>query len=182
LRLRVAVLVLALSLGLEAPHAVQPSWILIDTTEQTLSIMQGDSPTMRLFGIAIGRYGTTTEKRQGDNMTPLGRYRINEIRDGDAFHRFVALDYPGVDRAEAGLRSGLIDQATRDRIVSAHRNHRSPPQTTGLGGHIGIHGLGGADPEVHASMNWTRGCVALTNTQIDALLPWLRVGMAVEIR
>jgi murein L,D-transpeptidase YafK len=182
LRLRVGVLALACWIGSHTLHAAQPSWILIDTSEQTLSVMQGDAPTMRLFGIAIGRYGTTTEKRQGDNMTPLGRYRINEVRNSDSFHRFVALDYPSVDRAEAGLQSGLIDQATRDRIVSAHRNHRAPPQTTMLGGHIGIHGLGGADPAVHASMNWTRGCVALTNTQIDALLPWLRVGMAVEIR
>ena len=173
---------LALCLVSQVPHATQPSWILIDTEQQTLSVMQGDAPTMRLFDIAIGRYGTTADKRQGDNMTPLGRFRINGIRPSDAFHRFVALDYPGIERAESALQSGLIDAATRDRIVSAHRNHRAPPQSTKLGGHIGIHGLGDADPAVHASMNWTRGCVALTNTQIDALVPWLRVGMTVEIR
>jgi L,D-peptidoglycan transpeptidase YkuD (ErfK/YbiS/YcfS/YnhG family) len=31
-------------------------------------------------------------------------------------------------------------------------------------------------------MNWTRGCVALTDEQIDALLSWVRIGMTVEIR
>ncbi|MCB1773639.1 MAG: L,D-transpeptidase [Gammaproteobacteria bacterium] len=175
-------LALAFCLAWQALHAAQPSWILIDTAQQTLSVMQGDAPAMRLFDIAIGRYGATAEKRQGDNMTPLGRFRINDIRRSDTFHRFVALDYPGVERAETALQSGLINEATRDRITRAHRSHRAPPQSTELGGHIGIHGLGGADPAVHASMNWTRGCVALTNTQIDALVPWLRVGMTVEIR
>jgi len=175
-------LALAFCLCAHAPFAAQPSWILIDTAKQTLSVMQGEVPAMRLFGIAVGRFGTTDAKQQGDNMTPLGRFRIDDIRKSDAFYRFIALDYPGIEQAEAGLRSGVIDEKTRDRIVRAHRNHRKPPQTTALGGHIGIHGLGDADPAVHASMNWTRGCVALTNTQIDALIPWLRRGMAVEIR
>ena len=85
-------LALAFCLAWQALHAAQPSWILIDTAQQTLSVMQGDAPAMRLFDIAIGRYGATAEKRQGDNMTPLGRFRINDIRRSDTFHRFVALD------------------------------------------------------------------------------------------
>ena len=53
---------------------------------------------------------------------------------------------------------------------------------TALGGQLGIHGLGVGDAEIHRAYNWTRGCVALEDWQIDELRPWLRVGMPVEIR
>ena len=59
---------------------------------------------------------------------------------------------------------------------------RPPPQDTALGGYIGIHGVGAGDPAVHEDFNWTEGCVALTDAQIDALLRHITVGTAVEIR
>jgi lipoprotein-anchoring transpeptidase ErfK/SrfK len=59
---------------------------------------------------------------------------------------------------------------------------KTPPQHTPLGGYIGIHGVGSGDPEVHRAYNWTNGCVALTNAQIDILAEWARAGTPVEIR
>ena len=54
-----------------------------------------------------------------------------------------------------------------------------PPTT--LGGLIGIHGIGKGDPRVHRDFNWTFGCVALTNEQIDQLRPWVRLGTRVVL-
>jgi hypothetical protein len=51
-----------------------------------------------------------------------------------------------------------------------------------LGGQIGIHGLGRADPRLHEMADWTRGCVAVTNEQIDILRRHVYIGMAVVIR
>lgn len=157
-------------------------WVLIDTDALTLQVIRGGQAQLRLPNIAIGRYGTSRNKRRADNTTPLGRYRITRIEPDSAFHRFIGLDYPGIEQAEAAYREGAIGQGDYQAILRAHRAGHIPPQNTALGGHIGIHGLGQGDPRWHETLNWTRGCVALTNDQIDTLMSWVRAGMVVEIR
>lgn len=164
-------------------HAAQPQrWLLVDTQELILTVYEQDAPLLTLHNLAIGRYGASANKRRGDNTTPLGRFRITGVERRSAFHRFVALSYPDQQRAEQAYRDGLISEAQYRAIVSAHADRAAPPQNTPLGGQIGIHGLGEADPTLHRTMNWTKGCVALTDEQLDALLPWVRIGMLVEIR
>jgi murein L,D-transpeptidase YafK len=157
-------------------------WLLVDTSQLTLTVMQDDHPRMTLHNIAIGRYGTSLEKRRGDKKTPLGHFRITKIHRETNFHRFIGLDYPGIEHAEKGRRAGVISQRELQAILRAHRLRKPPPQHTALGGNIGIHGLGQGDLRLHETMNWTRGCVALTDEQVDALMSWARVGMTVEIR
>jgi lipoprotein-anchoring transpeptidase ErfK/SrfK len=69
-----------------------------------------------------------------------------------------------------------------DSILKALQQHRTPPQNTPLGGRLGIHGIGRANPAIHKAINWTDGCVALTNQQIRQLSPWVQVGTRVVIR
>ncbi len=157
-------------------------WLLIDTDRLTLQVMQAGQAELTLQNIAIGRFGTSIDKRRADNTTPLGRYRITKIERDSSFHRFISLDYPGIEQAEAAFREGDIAQREYQAILRAHRAGRMPPQDTALGGHVGIHGLGQGDPHWHETLNWTRGCIALTNAQIDTLLSWVRAGMMVEIR
>ena len=156
--------------------------LLIDTEVLTLTVMRDERPQLTLHNLAIGRYGSTSEKYRGDNMTPLGRYRITHITRDTHFHRFVGLSYPDAERAKSARRQGNVSEPELQAILAAHLRGEAPPQNTTRGGRIGIHGLGDADPKLHETMNWTRGCVALTNRQIDSLLPWLQIGMAVEIR
>ena len=157
-------------------------WLLVDTHGMTLSVMRDERPQMTLYDLSVGRYGTSTEKIRGDKTTPLGRFRITRIDRRSGFHVFIGLDYPDIERARKAQQAGDISQHELQAIVSAHRLGKTPPQNTKLGGQIGIHGLGEADPTLHEMMNWTRGCVALTDRQVDSLLGWLRVGMTVEIR
>jgi hypothetical protein len=183
--LRAVLLVLGLCTG--CPSAAdegteEAPWLLVDTEALTLKVMQGERPKMTLHNIAIGRYGTSPEKRRGDNSTPLGRFRVAWIRRDSDFHRFIGLDYPDIERAEKAHREGVIDERTLQTILAAHRRGKRPPQNTVLGGQIGIHGLGQGDPRLHERMNWTRGCVALTDRQVDSLLPWAHIGTMVEIR
>lgn len=81
-----------------------------------------------------------------------------------------------------GLKKGILTRVQADAIRSAHAQGKMPPQNTPLGGHIGLHGIGGGDPAVHERYNWTRGCIAVTDDQLDRLLPLIRVGTKVEIR
>lgn len=179
--LRACILFLCL-LTVPSSAADDGASLLVDTEALTLTVMRDGQAKMTLHNIAIGRYGTSPEKRRGDKSTPLGRFRVAWIKRNSDFHRFIGLDYPDVERAQKGYRDGVISKPELQSIHSAHRRGKRPPQNTALGGQIGIHGLGQADPRLHESMNWTRGCVAVTDRQVDALLPWVRIGTAVEIR
>ena len=182
---RIASLLVVISLGaasLGYADSREDRWVLVDSNTLTLTVMQAGRPQMTLHNVAVGRYGTSAEKRRGDNRTPLGRFRVTGIERDTGFHRFIRLSYPDADRARAARQRGDISQDQLHAILTAHRRGQLPPQDTVLGGHVGIHGVGRGDPDLHEVMNWTKGCVALTDRQIDSLLPWIRIGTTVEIR
>ena len=156
--------------------------IVIDTGKRTLQVLQGERVIATFNDIAIGRYGKTYFKMRGDNKTPLGNFRIGWIGKESRYHRFLGLTYPDMDAADRALVDGRIDEAQWQEIRRAVQAGKTPPQHTPLGGYIGIHGVGSGDLEVHREYNWTNGCVALTNEQIDRLSSLVRIGMPVEIR
>ena len=163
--------------------APQGSWLLVDTRKDTLMIMQGNQPVKTFPQIALGSSGAGVKSGRGDNKTPLGVFRVGWINEHSRFKTFIGLDYPNPDYAGRALREHKIDALTYERIRTAWTNGYTPPQDTPLGGQIGIHGVGYGNPGIHsAGINWTSGCVALDNHQIDALRPWVKVGMRVEIR
>ncbi len=89
---------------------------------------------------------------------------------------------PAYTDASRGLSDGTISRRQWQDIRRRHKTGKVPPQNTPLGGYLGIHGIGAGDIEVHRSFNWTNGCVALTNEQMDQLLELIGVGTPVEIR
>jgi murein L,D-transpeptidase YafK len=157
-------------------------WVLVDTQARTLSVMQGGKPALVFSDISIGRYGATLSKRRGDHKTPLGDFRIAWIREDSPFHRFMGLDYPSLEYARRAYEEGRLSEQELKAIRQAVAKGRLPPQNTTLGGRIGLHGLGGGDPKVHQDFNWTNGCIALTNEQIDQLMTWVAEGTRVSIR
>lgn len=158
-------------------------WLLVDTKSDKLIVMQGNQPVKTFPQIALGSSGVGVKSGRGDNKTPLGVFRVGWINEHSRFKTFIGLDYPNLDYAERALRERRIDALTYERIRAAWTNGHTPPQDTPLGGQIGIHGVGYGNPGIHrAGINWTSGCVALDNRQIDALRPWVKVGMRVEIR
>lgn len=156
--------------------------VLVDTDSRVLSVVQEGRELDRFEDIAVGRYGTTWFKRKGDNMTPLGQFTIRRITRDTRYHLFLGLDYPDLEAASRALEEGAISEDEWRAIRQALQAGRMPPQHTALGGLIGIHGIGAGDPDIHAEFNWTNGCVALTNAQIDRLRHWVRIGTLVEIR
>ena len=164
------------------PGAAEP-WLLVDTKRDSLVIMQGNKPVKTFSQLAFGSSGVGVKSNRGDNKTPLGVFRVGWINDHSRFKRFIGLDYPNIDYANRALRERRIDALTYERIRAAWVKGYTPPQDTPLGGQIGIHGVGSGNPGVHqAGINWTSGCVALDNSQIDSLRPWVKIGMRVEIR
>ncbi len=157
-------------------------WIDVDTSAHTLSVMQGDTIQTVFKNVAIGRYGTTWSKMTKDDKTPLGRFRVGWVNERSRYYRFFGLNYPNLDTAKRALDENRINEETWLSILEAKSMGKTPPQNTPLGGHIGIHGIGRGDREIHHEYNWTNGCIALTNEQIDQLGKWIRPGILVNIR
>lgn len=114
------------------------------------------------YTVELGHNGLADKLYEGDGATPEGRYRITSKRDRGQtrFHRALMLDYPtGEDRREhADARQrGLV------------------PPGRGPGGLIEIHGHGGR------GLDWTDGCVALRNADMDRLFAAVEVGTPVTI-
>jgi murein L,D-transpeptidase YafK len=173
--------VLTLGLLVNIASAEQEPWLLIDTEDATLSVIRGDTVVLKLSNISLGRGGTTYQRVRDDNRTPLGKFRVMDINTRSNYYRFYTLNYPTQEHALRAWKDGLIDSHTYHAISEAIMEHRLPPQNTPLGGYLGIHGLGNGDRWIHKRFHWTRGCIALTNQQIDKLAPWIDVGSKVVI-
>ena len=157
--------------------------VLVDTRSDTLRVFRGDRVIRLYENIAIGRFGKTYFKVRGDNKTPLGKFKVGWMNNKKTrYHRFLGLTYPDLPAADRALVDGRIDESQWQAIRRATAAGEVPAQNTPLGGMIGIHGIGSGDREVHREFNWTNGCVALTNEEIDELLRWVKIGTSVEIR
>ncbi len=162
-------------------RAQAETWLLVDTREQTLSVMDGIRVLEHFDRVALGAAGAGLKHGRGDGKTPLGTFRVSWFNPNSRFDYFIGLDYPNRAYADRALEEGRIDRGTHLRIVSALDLHITPPQDTPLGGQIGIHGLGAGDRQVHETLNWTNGCIALDNGEIRRLARWVSRGTRVEI-
>lgn len=116
----------------------------------------------RSFPVELGANGIERKLHAGDRATPEGRYRVTVKKAGGATRYYLALliDYPNAQdrmRFEHAVKTGAI------------------PRSTGVGGLIEIHGFGGE------GRDWTDGCVALSNQDMDRLYPLVSVGTPVTI-
>jgi murein L,D-transpeptidase YafK len=173
-----------LSFGWQLPAlAMQDYEILIKRSEKRL-IIQKDGEVLRSFHVALGSGGSKPKLKSGDRLTPTGKYHIVQVRDSDRFHMFIQLDYPSVRDAMNALKEERISKADYRRILDAHIYGNLPPQNTPLGGAIGIHGIGLETKdklEIHQIADWTKGCIALRNNEIEQLTHYITKGTQVTI-
>ena len=165
-------------------HAESPHFrIEISKSKQSLRVLQ-EGTTIRSYRIAYGSGGRGTKLRAGDHKTPEGDYHIIDINPNSRFQLFFLLDYPNQQDIRQALHDGRIQPNHQRRFEQAARRTQTPPQNTPLGGSIGIHGLGHASAEqqdIHQRMNWTKGCIAITNREIRDLKGYISIGTPVSI-
>lgn len=158
-------------------------WIWVDTKHKKVHLMDKGVPLKVFNHAAFGSGGVGVKHKRGDNVTPKGVYTIGWNNAKSSFRNFFGLTYPSIQDAENGLKHKLINADEYQAIVKAQQEHKVPPQNTALGGAVGIHGLGTPIRRLlkHRTSNWTEGCVALTNQQIDELAMYVKTGMFVVI-
>jgi len=135
--------------------------IIVDKLRRRLTVYERGSERA-VFAAELGGNGLERKLKTGDHATPEGRYRVTVKKSGGATKYYLALliDYPNADdlrRYRAAEAAGEI------------------PRGTGAGNLIEIHGHGGS------GRDWTDGCVALTNEDMDDLFAMVHVGTRVTI-
>ncbi len=120
---------------------------------------------VRRLPVALAR-APGRKEASGDQRVPEGDYRIAGPARPSRFHRFLPIDYPAPADAARALAEGRLSRADHDAIVAAHRRGFLPPQETPLGGHLGLHGEG-RRWRGDLDLDWTTGCVALRDFDID---------------
>ncbi|HEU4403661.1 MAG TPA: L,D-transpeptidase family protein [Candidatus Polarisedimenticolia bacterium] len=135
--------------------------ILVDKLRRQLLLMQGPEE-ITSYMVDLGTGGIDSKTRAGDEATPEGRYRVTQVRDvgQTRYYRALMLDYP--------------NEEDRLRFRNLRRSGKVP-RGQGIGGDIEIHGQGGR------GQDWTQGCVALDNDDMDDLVPRVAVGTQVTI-
>ncbi len=123
--------------------------LVIDKAAYTLQVYK-DGENIAEYAIELGKDPIDPKEREDDFRTPEGRYTIEWRRDGDspkgktAFYKSLLIDYPNAD----------------DRLLGR------------TGSAIEIHGTGSGLPGNAGGENWTDGCIALSNEDIDNLFSY----------
>lgn len=121
-----------------------------------------DGAVYRTYRVALGLKPVGPKREQGDARTPEGVYVIDARNPESRFHRALHISYPNAQDVEEARARGV-----------------SP------GGAIMIHGL---PPERakfgkdHALWDWTNGCIAVSNAEMDEIWQAVDVGTPIEIR
>ncbi|MDG1483248.1 MAG: L,D-transpeptidase family protein [Myxococcota bacterium] len=113
------------------------------------------------------------KQREGDGRTPEGFYTTSD-KPWSQFYGAIAVHYPSADDAEIAHADGRISAATKQSIHASLQRGEKPNQNTAMGGEILLHGGGG-------SSDWTLGCVALDNQDLDTLRAALPPGMKTTV-
>jgi murein L,D-transpeptidase YafK len=132
--------------------------IKVRKSVQKLYAYFGD--TFKVFRIAIGTDPNGPKVKQGDNKTPEGTYKIVCKNPNSRGYKSLKISYPNENDLKNAKKLGV-----------------NP------GGDIYIHGLwwDNQDPKTHWKDNWTRGCVALNNQEIDELYQYTDINTEITI-
>jgi murein L,D-transpeptidase YafK len=114
------------------------------------------------YRVALGSEPVGPKVRQGDHRTPEGLYTLDSRNPNSHFYKAFHISYPAAKDIAAARKLGV-----------------SP------GGDIMLHGLPkkyGWVGRVQTLHDWTDGCIAVSNEEMDEIWGMVRVGIAIEIK
>jgi len=163
-----------LTSGLPVTAPLKNPKIVIKKSQKKL-FLYSEEKLLRTYPVKLGLNPVGDKIRQGDKCTPEGSYYVCIKNPQSKYHLSLGLSYPSIKDAKRGLEQKLITKGDHDRIVERISQKSIPPWNTPLGGEIFIHGGG-------ETWDWTYGCVALRNQDIEELFKVITVGTEVVIQ
>jgi lipoprotein-anchoring transpeptidase ErfK/SrfK len=143
------------------PVPVAADSIVVEKSRHTLTLYDKGEP-VRIYFVALGRNPVGPKISQGDGRTPEGVYHIAGHNPDSKYHLSLMISYPN------------------DRDIAAARAHG-----TSTGGDIMIHGLPdqfASYGDAHRRTDWTLGCIAVTNPEIEEIWSAIPDGATIQIK
>jgi len=157
----VFILLFVLSATAFASEAVLADKVLIEKNTRRLTLY-AKGRAIRVYKVALGGNSEGAKEREGDNKTPEGTYTIDSRNKKSGYHIALHVSYPKEKDKKRAKQLGV-----------------SP------GGNIMIHGIRngfGWIGSFHTWLDWTKGCIAVTDKEIEEIDKLVPDGTVVEIR
>ena len=138
----------------------QADKILIEKAARRLTLLRG-GVVLKTYRVALGPQPVGPKQQEGDGRTPEGRYLVDWRNPNSKFHLSLHINYPDADDQAQAVTRGVAP-----------------------GGDIMIHGLPNASVSVgalHYLKDWTLGCIAVSNQEIEEIWHAVPDGTPVEI-
>ncbi len=135
--------------------------VRVKKSEAKLYLMKSGK-IVRVYHVVLGAHPKGHKQKKGDERTPEGWYVLDYKNAHSAFYKSIHISYP--------------NRADRERARKAHVNP---------GGAIMIHGQKngwGWASFIAQHFNWTDGCIAVTNKDMDEIWNAVKVGTPIEIK
>jgi len=117
---------------------------------------------LKTYTIALGKNPSGHKQYEGDCRTPEGKYTINDRNPNSGYHKNLGISYPNA-----------TDKINAKKLGKP------------VGGDVKIHGLrngvAGYLSKLHRFTDWTNGCIAVTNKEVDELYEAVKPGAVIEI-
>jgi murein L,D-transpeptidase YafK len=130
------------------PPGTKADLVVVHKAARRLELYRGNE-LLKAYQVSLGRHPIGSKTQQGDGRTPQGDYRLDYRNPTSSFHKSLHISYP--ERAD---------------IASAQSRNVDP------GGLVMVHGMRngfGWIGRLHRAIDWTDGCVAVTNNEIDEI-------------
>ena len=151
--------------------------ITIYKSQRMLFVTKGKK-TVFTCPVNLGFSPDGHKQSEGDGKTPEGKYRICTVNPESKYHFAFGISYPNFSDACKAWRQKRIRTSDALILMLANALFLRPKWTTPLGGAIMLHG---ESPD-HKTGNWTQGCVAVSNRDMDTLATLCRRGESVVIK
>jgi murein L,D-transpeptidase YafK len=156
-----AFLMISATAVVSARAKVQADRIVIVKSARTLALLR-EGKVLKSYKVALGTEPVGAKTQQGDGKTPEGEYRISAKNEHSHFHLALRISYPNAADRERARKLGVNPGG--DIFI-----HGLPPEWAWLGA-------------AHRQKDWTAGCVAVNNGEIEEIWESVAVGTPVEIR
>ena len=136
-------------------------FVLVVKSESRLYLLS-DGKELASFKVAFGANPEGHKQEQGDERTPEGRYILDHKNPNSKYYKSIHISYPNPQDRESARKRGVDPGG--DIMIHGQRN--------------GYEGL-----STFAQLfNWTDGCIAVTNPEMDIVWDAVRTGTPIEIR